>query len=57
MNKSRRNLYTNAVREYAPPHAQDDLTDAMDRVCAEVGDLKDEFVSSVARRILQRSES
>lgn len=28
----------------------------MDRVCADLGDPKDEFVASAARRILERTE-
>jgi len=54
--KSRSQLFADALREYVARHAPEDVTDAMDRVCAEVGDLKDEFVSSAARRILERSE-
>jgi len=44
------------VKEYVARHAPDDITDCMDRVCAELGDPKDEFVSLAARRILARSE-
>ena len=32
------------------------VTDAMDRVCAELGNPKDDFVSSAAHRILERSQ-
>ena len=54
--KSRSQLFTDALKEYVARHAPDDITDAMDRVCSEIGDLKDDFVSSAARRILERSE-
>jgi hypothetical protein len=37
-------------------HAAEDITDAMDRVCAALGHPADEFVLSAARRILERSE-
>jgi hypothetical protein len=56
INKSRRKSYTDAVKEYVMPHAKDETTDAIDRVCAEAGDLKDDFVSAAARQILERSE-
>lgn len=54
--KSRSRLFSDAVREYVARHAPEDVTEAMNRVCAEVGDMKDPFVSSAARRILERSE-
>jgi metal-responsive CopG/Arc/MetJ family transcriptional regulator len=54
--KSRSQLFSDAVREYVARHAPEDVTDAMDRVCAELGHPADEFVSSTARRILERSE-
>jgi len=54
--KSRSQLFTDALREYVARHAPEEVTDAMDRVCAEVVDLKDDFVSSAARRALEQSE-
>jgi metal-responsive CopG/Arc/MetJ family transcriptional regulator len=54
--KSRSQLFTDAVKEYVARHAPEDVTDAMDRVCAELGNPKDEFVTVAAHRILERSE-
>lgn len=54
--KSRSRLFSDALREYLARHAADELTEAMDRVCAELGATKDSFVSSAARRVLERSE-
>ena len=54
--KSRSRLYGDALKEYLARHAPDDVTEAMNRACAEVGETKDPFVSSAARRILERSE-
>jgi len=34
----------------------DELTKAMNQVCAEVGELNDPFVSAAARRVLEQSE-
>jgi metal-responsive CopG/Arc/MetJ family transcriptional regulator len=54
--KSRSELFTEAMREYVARHAPDDVTDAMNCVCAHVGETKNEFVSTAARRILERTE-
>jgi len=52
--KSRSQLFSDAVKEYVARHASEDITDAMDRVCAELGNPKDELVAAAARRILER---
>ncbi len=54
--KSRSHLYSDALREYVAGHAADEVTEAMNRVCAEVGDSKDPLVSSAARRVPEQSE-
>jgi len=54
--KSRSRLYGEALKEYLARHAPDEVTDAMNRACAEVGNTQDPFVSSAARRVLERSE-
>jgi len=54
--KSRSQLFSDALREYVARHASDEVTEAMDRVCAELGETTDEFVSSAARRTLENSE-
>ena len=54
--KSRSRLFSDALREYVARHSSEDVTDAMDRVCRELGYTKDKFVSSAARRALERSE-
>jgi predicted transcriptional regulator len=54
--RSRSRLYGDALKEYLARHAPDEVTEAMNRACAEVGEAKDVFVSSAARRILERSE-
>ena len=60
-NKSRSQLFSDALREYVARHSEDEVTDAMNRVCAEVGDTgvgdaKDKFVTAAAQRILRRVE-
>jgi len=54
--KSRSQLFSDAMREYLARHAPEQVTEAMDRVCAELGCPADEFSSSAARRVLERSE-
>ena len=58
--KSRSRLFSDALREYLARHAADELTEAMDRVCAELGETpgetNDAFVSASARRTIERSE-
>lgn len=54
--KSRSQLFSDAIREYAARHAPENITDAMDRVCAGLKDPKDRFAASAARRVLERSE-
>ena len=54
--KSRSQLFSDAVREYIARHAPEEVTEAMDEVCAAVGYPTDEFVRSAARRVLERSE-
>jgi metal-responsive CopG/Arc/MetJ family transcriptional regulator len=54
--KSRSQLYGAALREYVARHAPEEVTEAMDRVCAELGQTTDEFVSEASRRTLARSE-
>ena len=54
--KSRSRLFSDALKEYLARHAPDEVTEAMNRACAEVGEAIDPFVASTARRILERSE-
>ncbi len=54
--KSRSKLFSDAVKEYVARHAPEEVTDAMDRVCAELGEPTDPFASSAARRVLERME-
>jgi metal-responsive CopG/Arc/MetJ family transcriptional regulator len=54
--RSRSRLYGDALKEYLARHAPDEVTEAMNRACTEVGDAKDRFVSALTHRILERSE-
>jgi len=54
--KSRSQLYADAVSEYLARHAPDEVTEAMNKVVAELPEPSDPFVAAAARRILERSE-
>jgi metal-responsive CopG/Arc/MetJ family transcriptional regulator len=54
--KSRSRLFSDALKEYLARHAPDEVTEAMNRACAEAGQATDPFVASATRRILERSE-
>jgi hypothetical protein len=54
--KSRSQLYSEAVKEYVARHAAEEVTEALNRVCDEVGDQQDPFLASAARRVLERTE-
>ena len=54
--RSRSEVYSAALKEYLARHAPDEVTEAMNRVVAEVGDQRDPFVAEAARRVLENSE-
>jgi metal-responsive CopG/Arc/MetJ family transcriptional regulator len=54
--RSRSRLFTDALREYLVRRAPDKITESMDQAIMEVGEGKDEFVSSAARGRLERTE-
>ncbi len=54
--KSRSQLYSDALKEYVARHSGNEITDAMNRVCDDIGDTRDPFVSATSRRILERVE-
>jgi metal-responsive CopG/Arc/MetJ family transcriptional regulator len=56
MRKSRSEVYSLALAEYVARHAPEYVTETLDRVCSEVGEGTDEFVSAAARRLLERSQ-
>ena len=59
LGKSRSQVYREALAEYVARHAPDEVTDAMNRVCAEVAgqDVQsDGFVRTAARRVLEKTE-
>lgn len=54
--RSRSDVYSSALREYVARHSPDEVTDAVDRVVADIGVAADSFVSSASRRTLESTE-
>jgi predicted transcriptional regulator len=55
LKKSRSRLYGDAVREYVARHSAESVTEALDRVCDEVGPRSD-FAGVAARRTLEHAD-
>ena len=52
--RSRSQLFSDAVKEYLARHTTDDVTEAMNRVCVDIGVTVDEFTARTARDVLKR---
>ncbi len=55
LKKSRSEVYSLALAEYVVRHVPECVTEAMDRVCTEVGEETGDFAAVASRRILERS--
>ncbi len=54
--RSRSEVYSAALREYVARHSPDEVTDALDRVVAEMDPSVESFVTESSRRVLEASE-
>jgi putative transcriptional regulator len=54
--RSRSGVLSAALVEYVARHAPDDVTEAMNRVCADADGQPDAFVTAAGRRVLERTE-
>jgi len=54
--KSRSRVFRDALKEYLARHTPDQVTEAMNNALAELGATDDPFVSTSARRVLERRE-
>lgn len=55
--KSRSQLYADAIAEYLVRHAPDEVTQAMDRVMEQLGEYRtDPLLDAAARRVFERTE-
>jgi predicted transcriptional regulator len=56
LEKSRSQLYAEAVAEYVARRDPESVTEAMNAVCADVDTKPDAFVRTAAKRTLERQE-
>jgi len=55
--RSRSEVFTAALREYVARHSPDEVTEAINRVCADVDQTEDvKFLNAAARRLLKKVE-
>jgi predicted transcriptional regulator len=54
--KSRSRLFSDALQEYLARHTPEEVTEAMNKAAAQIGETSDPFVASVTRRVLERCE-
>ncbi|MCA1559625.1 MAG: ribbon-helix-helix domain-containing protein [Acidobacteria bacterium] len=54
--RSRSEVFSAALAEYVARHAPDEVTEAMDRVCIDVGDQQDAFVRTAGGQVLEKTE-
>ena len=54
--RSRSKVFAAALTEYVARHATDEVTEAMNRVCADVNTAPHDFIQTASRRILEQSE-
>lgn len=54
--RSRSEVFSAALKEYVARHAPDEVTDAINRACDEIGDQTDEFAAAASRRVLEKTE-
>lgn len=54
--RSRSRLFSDALKEYLARHTPDEVTEAMNKAFAEIGEEKDSFAGAAARRVLEHSE-
>ena len=56
LKKSRSRLYGDAVREYVARHSADQVTEALNKICAADAPPDRDFVAGAARKALERSD-
>jgi metal-responsive CopG/Arc/MetJ family transcriptional regulator len=54
--RSRSRVFGDALREYLARHSPEEVTEAINLACSQLGDTEDQFVATAAARVLERSE-
>ncbi len=56
LKKSRSQLYSEAIAEYIARHDDDEVTEAINRVCDEIDAEDSTWSAAASRRVLERTE-
>lgn len=54
--RSRSRIFSEALKEYLQRHSPDEVTEAMNKACDEIGVADEPFVFSASRQILKSTE-
>ena len=54
--RSRSEVYAAALDEYLARHAREEVTEAMNRICDEIGETDNAFLAAAGRQVLDRVE-
>jgi metal-responsive CopG/Arc/MetJ family transcriptional regulator len=54
--RSRSRIFSEALQEYLLRHSLEEVTEAANRACLEIGEAQDPFTASAAHRVLARSQ-
>jgi metal-responsive CopG/Arc/MetJ family transcriptional regulator len=54
--RSRSRIFSDALREYLARHSPEEITEAANRACTEIGETRDRFVALAARGMLGRAD-
>jgi len=54
--RSRSRLFSEALQEYLTRHSPDEITEAVNRACSEIGETRDPFTKLAAHQVLARTE-
>ncbi len=54
--QSRSRIFSDSLREYLARHSPEEVTNAVNQACADIGETHESFSASAAHRILRRSQ-
>lgn len=54
--RSRSRVFSDALREYLARHSPDEVTEAMNKACDEIGETEVDFAREASRRALKASD-
>lgn len=54
--KTRSQLFSEAIKEYMARHTPEEVTETMNRIIGEIGEMADPFISSASKQVLEKIE-